>query len=218
MSGINFAAFKRDGTRDKAMGISGSELPNGGIIDPEEIPIPTGTTLIRFGGFPKMYQREIDDYVDGGAHYFGPQVASGEWWLDWENYLVVQNYADLKRESVTFALRETCAVPLEWSDMSFVVQATSRSPLLAYKGYGRAANIRDKAGKLTGRINPSAGDKPLIKQLFIPGLNSPDLMKRAIFVHGKGFLDKGMSEKGARRKAEEDAARLARLKAATQRR
>lgn len=218
MSGINFAAFQRDGTREKATGISGTGLPNGGIIDLEKITLETGTTLVRFGGFPKMYQREIDDYVDGGARYFGPQVASGEWWLDWENYLAVQDYADLKRESVTYALRETCAVPLEWSDMSFVVQAVSRSPLSAYKGYGRAANFRDKAGRLTERINPSAGDKPLIKQLFIPGLNSPDLMKRAIFVHGKGFLDKGMSEKGARRKAEEEAARLARLQAATQRR
>ena len=217
MSGINSSAFYRDGTRNRAAGISGSGLPNGGIIDPREHKIKEGTTLIRFGGFPKMYQRETASFVDGGAQYFGSQTASGEWWLDWENYKTIQDHADRTRESVTYVLRQMCAVPDEWSDMSFVIQAVSRSPLLAYKGHGRAANIRDKSGKLTGRINPTAVNAPLIEQLFIPGLNSPDLLKRAIFVHGKGFLDSGMSKKGARQQAEQKAAMHARLSAGVRR-
>lgn len=215
MSGINFAAFHKSGTRNRAAGIGGGGgLPNGGIIDPQPHTIAKGTTLIRFGGFPKMYQRETGSLVDGGAQYFGPQVASGEWWLDWEGYSAIERYADQKRESVTFALRQTCAVPDEWSDMSFVIQAVSRSSLLAYTGYGRAANIRNEKGKLVNRINPSTGDKPLIKQLFIPGLNAPDLRKEAVFVHGTGFLDPKMSKSGERAKAEQKAAMDARMRAA----
>jgi len=174
---------------------------NGGIIAPKRHLIPAGTTLVRFGGSPWR-----------DARPFVPKVASGEWWLDWPNYKVVEAYADKLGESVAYAVRHLCAVPDDWSDMSFLIQGTTRSPLLAYTGEGREAVTK------TSTIDPRSAGKPKLDQLFIPGLSSPDLRKRAILINGQTFLDPAMSKRGALAQKKADDAMRARLKAAIPRR
>lgn len=91
--------------------------------------------------------------------------------------------------------------------MSYVIQGTTRSPLLAWAG----------RGKIGGGIDPLAPGKPVIDQLFIPGLANPDLNKAAVLVHSHGPLDPEMSKAGARRAAEQHAQMLARLRAGAKR-
>ncbi len=167
---------------------------NGGIISPQRYLIPAGSLLVRFGGSPWR-----------DARPFVPKVASGEWWLDWANYQKVESYADKLGESVSYAVRHLCAVPDDWSDMSFLIQGNTRSPLLAYTGEGRAAVTK------SATIDPRAPGKPKLDQLFIPGLSSPDLRKKAILIRGQTFLDPAMSKKGARSRAEQEAQMRQRL-------
>jgi len=174
---------------------------NGGIIAPQRHLIPAGTTLVRFGGSPWR-----------DARPFVPKVASGEWWLDWPNYKTVEAYADKLGESVAYAVRHLCAVPDDWSDMSFLIQGTTRSPLLSYTGEGREAVTR------SGTIDPRSSGKPTLDQLFIPGLSSPDLRKKAILINGQTFLDPAMSKRGALARKKADDAMRQRLKAAVPRR
>lgn len=173
---------------------------NGGMRAPMPRLIPPSSLLVRFGGSPHR-----------DARPFAAKTASGEWWLDEFRFKVLEAWANAKGESVTYAVRQLCAVPDEWSDMSYVVKARTRSPLMAYAGYGRPA----VSGK--GTIDPRHDHRVDIEQLFIPGLASPDLRKAAILVYEDRFLDPAMSQKGARRQVELDAATRVRLQAAVRR-
>lgn len=196
----------------------------GGIISPRRYDIPAGTTLVRFGAFRDGADKDRTPEQNAnpalrsaterasGPLYFGKLVASGAWWLEWPAYKAIEQYADRIGEAVAYAVREVCAVPPEWSDMSFVIQGTTRSPLVAYAGIGRVVNAR------SGRIDPSAPGKPRIDQLFIPGLSYPDLNKQAIIVHSHGPLDPAMAVKGARKQAESMDAMRKRMTAGVARR
>ena len=173
---------------------------NGGIRNPKPRLIPPGSLLVRFGGSPHR-----------DARPFASKVAAGEWWLDEFRFNVLEAWANARGESVTYAVRQLCAVPAGWSDMSYVVKARTRSPLMAYAGYGRAATSGQS------RIDPRHDHRVDIEQLFIPGLASPDLRKAAIIVYEDKFLDPAMSQKGARAKAEFAAARDARIRNAVRR-
>lgn len=173
----------------------------GGIIAPRPQYIPAGKTLVRFGSFRDGAARD----EASGPQYFGQAAASGAWWLEWSSYQAIERYADQIVESVTFAIRLVCAVPKEWGDLSYVVQGTTRSPLMAYAGQGRPA----RWGK--GVIDPLARGKPRIDQLYIPGLWEPDLNKQAIITHSHAPVDPRVAFKGARRRTEQDAAMRQRL-------
>ncbi len=173
----------------------------GGMIGPRPEYIPAGKKLVRFGSFRDGAARD----EASGPQYFGRATASGAWWLEWSAYKTIEQYADQIEESVTFAIRLVCAVPKEWGDLSYVVQGTTRSPLMAYAGHGRPA----RWGK--GVIDPLARGKPRIEQLYIPGLSDPDLNKKAIIVHSHGALDPRVAFKGARRRAEQEAAMRQRI-------
>lgn len=190
---------------------------NGGMRAPKPRPIPPATTLIRFGGFrdgasPNRTQEQNEDHTKrdnkergSGPQYFARQVAAGEWWLDEFRFNLITAWANARGESISYAVRRLCAVPEEWSDMSYLVKARTRSPLMAYAGYGRPADTGN------GRIDPRHDTKIDIEQLFIPGLASPDLCKKAIFIFEDQFLASEMSRKGARGEAEREAAMRQRL-------
>lgn len=214
MIAINKDAFDRPETREIAQGRQLGRLRhfpdgdrytedgglNGGIRNPQPRLIPPSTMLVRFGG---------SAYRD--ARPFASKVAAGEWWLHDFQFSVLKAWADAKGESISYAVRQLCAVPDDWSDMSYVVKARTRSPLMAYAGYGRAAT----AGK--SRIDPRHDHRLDIEQLFIPGLASPDLRKAAIIVYEDKFLDPAMSKAGALAQKRADEAMRARLTAGIRR-
>ena len=169
----------------------------GGLISTRSHLIPPGTRLVRFAGLREGRTAPL---------YFGQGAASGVWWMEWGAYKAIERYADKIEESVTYAVRQVCAVPAEWSDLSYVVQGTTRSPLMAWAGMGRSV----MSGQ--GIIDPLDRGKPKIEQYYIPGLSDPDLNKKAIFISHHGPLDPGMSREGARRAQEEQAAHMERMR------
>jgi hypothetical protein len=177
------------------------EPGEGGMIAPRPEYIPSGRPLVRFGSFRDGAPRE----EASGPQYFGRGAASGAWWLEWSAYKTIERYSDQIGESVTFAIRLICAIPKEWGDLSYIVQGTTRSPLMAYAGHGRPA----RWGK--GVIDPLARGKPRIEQLYIPGLSEPDLNKKAIIVHSHAPVDPKLAYKGARLRAEQGAAARQRM-------
>lgn len=156
-------------------GIAQSLIANGGIIDPQSCVLPIHTKLVRFG-----------------SGVLVPHVAAGEWWLEWRHYKIVEQYADGAGCSVPAAVRELCCVPLEWSDMTMVIQAQLIAPLLAYEGPGAPATVRGGAVHLDGSKAANLG----LKQLFIPGLGNPDLRRDSVMITGYGLLPHDLSRMG----------------------
>ncbi len=151
---------------------------NGGIVSPRPITIQPSTTLIRFGNAP-----------------FASEVAGGGWWLDWVNYKIVERHADAKGSSVSAEMRNLCAVPVEWSSMTMLIQVTTRSPLSAFLGRGKVATAISKLG-IRSTIDPMRHGSPPVEQLYIPGLSSPDLRKSSVLVTGYAMHPEGETTKG----------------------
>lgn len=139
---------------------------NGGIRNPRETEIPAGSTVMRFGVAPSV-----------------GNVAAGSWWLDFANYKKLESYADSHGASVGAAARMLCAVPVEWSSMTLLVQARTLQPLSAFIGEGNPA-FATNAVNVQSIVNPRLYSKDPVEQLFIPGLSNPDLRKQAILVRG----------------------------------
>lgn len=155
-----------------------SHASNGGMKAPRAITIPPGTTLVRFANAPFVHH-----------------AAAGAWWLDFPNYKIVEQYADAQGKTVASAMRELCAVPVEWSSMTLLIQARTRSPLAAYTGYGKPA-FADNGVSVMKSVNPRTYSKKEVMQLYIPGLQSPDLLKKALIVRGYKLLDPAVSKRG----------------------
>ncbi len=151
---------------------------NGGIEKPQEILIPASTTLIRFANAPFVHQ-----------------AAAGAWWLDFPNYRIVESYADEQRKPVQAAMRELCAVPVEWSSMTLLIQAVTRSPLVAYSGRGKPAVAQNMVSTVK-TIDPLRYSRQHVMQLYIPGLQSPDLLKQALIVRGYALVAPEISVQG----------------------
>ncbi len=175
--GRQFGRLKHTGFGDKYMPDGGY---NGGIENPEFHPIPLSSLLIRFGGSAWK-----------GSDPFAGRVAAGEWWLDYDNLVRIVEYARAIDETLAYAVRQTCAVPDDWSDMTLLITGYTRSPLWAYKGLGNVAFGK----KVT--IDPKSPGKPAVEQLYIPGLNDPDLRRQALIVRTATFLHPAMSKPGA---------------------
>lgn len=154
------------------------EGTNGGILNPRAITIERRSTLVRFGNAP-----------------FASDVAGGSWWLDWSNYKIVERFADARKIPVASAMRMLCAVPVEWSTMTMLVQATARSPLSAYIGRGNLATVVSRLG-VRSIVDPNSYSQQQVEQLFIPGLSSPDLRKASVFITGTLMLPQDESIKG----------------------
>lgn len=151
---------------------------NGGIENPQELLIPPGTTLIRFANAPFVHH-----------------AAAGAWWLDFPNYKIVEGYADDTNKPVQAAMRELCAVPEEWSGMTLLIQAVTRSPLAAYTGRGKPAVAQNKVSAIK-TIDPLRYSRQHVMQLYIPGLQSPDLLKQAMIVRGYTMVAPEVSLRG----------------------
>jgi hypothetical protein len=153
---------------------------NGGIVSPARTELAPGTRLVRFGssGLPSI-------------------VVQGSWWLDWDNYKLVERFADQRSLPVAVGVRLLCCVPLEWSVMDVVVQVRLKSPLLAYSGASAPALVRDRKTGTTEYIDGfTSHTNPSIVQIYIPGLGSGDVRHDALMFEGYGHLAADASRSG----------------------
>lgn len=143
---------------------------NGGIRSPVAHTIPIDTMIYRFGsnGVPAI-------------------VAMGEWWFDEDSFGKIRDIAALHRISFGEAVRATCYVPPEWSNLSTLVCAKTRDILASYRG--RAAPVRIKAGDGTLTGTMTARNFPdRVDQLYIPGFASVDIQRQALGMIQPVFL------------------------------
>ena len=156
---ISPEATKRREPKAKILTKIGS---NGGIADPEKVPLLPGTMLIRFSRGP---------FVD--------RLAGGEWWLDMDANRLVERFASQQSCSIQEALSRLCAVPSEWNKMTLKAQFQTRVTLAAFKGPGKDAFYEEDSGHVR-RSKVELVDGKKVSQLYIPGLNEPDLRKVAL--------------------------------------
>ncbi len=125
----------------------------GGIKNPRKVVIPAGTTILRFGIAPTA-----------------SVVASGNWWLDWDNYAKVEAMATRKGGGIAAMARLMCGVPTDWGGelgMTMLVQARTMQDLSAFQGEGGVADSDNVYGVHT-RIDPALYAEGLFEQLYIP--------------------------------------------------
>lgn len=94
------------------------------------------------------------------------------------------------------AMRLLACVPPEWNDMTIVVQARLKAPLMAWCGFS-APVIRRNPKLGVNEILSGVDDSGIrIEQLYIPGLTSPDIRHDSLMVEGYGHLPPEQSRAG----------------------
>lgn len=184
-----FAASGPDGGLVSSSGDLLFAFSNGGIRSPRDVTLPVGKQIVRIGNGP------MADYVAGGA-----------WWMDVPNFNKIVSFAKAANRPVSSAIRDMCAVPVPFNTMTMIVVGKVTRPLAAYQGKGNAATAEKTAehrDPITGErtriklgVNETVIPSGDIEQLYIPGLNLPDLRRRAVFIIGYDFLDTDASEQG----------------------
>lgn len=154
-------------------------ITNGGIINPRRKALPAGTRMVRLGG-------------SGLPHI----AVAGNWWLEWQQYKLVEAFADRRGLPMPVAMRLLACVPPEWNEMTVVLQARLKVAVLAYAGNSAPVYDRDQRTGTSTYLSGSDGAGGAIEQLYIPGLVSPDLRHDCLMLEGYGHLPKELSMQG----------------------
>jgi hypothetical protein len=143
--------------------VDGSIVQNGGMFAPQEVKMRPGTYFRFFGTTTKN--------VYGAA-----SSMAGGWWLDYDNFLKIGDWADQHDVSLARAAQALLVIPKEWHDCGYVGRARLTATLKAWVGKGKPA---------TGSISPDSAQRDKVKspvtmapahlemkQYFVPGERS----------------------------------------------
>jgi hypothetical protein len=179
--------YEEDSSPDVILGPKGDvikSLANGGLVDPKPVEINPPCQLVRIACGP-----------------FANEVAGGSWWMSVASYNEIFLESRGRGVHVSVGIREMCAVPVPFNPMTMIVVVKVMAPLSAYSGKGNAAKgsykslnpiTKEKKAYLDETVIP----RGMIEQLYIPGLSSPDLRRRALFIVGWELFDEAASRKG----------------------
>ena len=130
----------------------GSAIGTGGILRPKPVKLRTGNFYYRFAS--SNSSREAQQ--------------GGGWWLDFENFNKIDQFAKSHRYTIRDAARLMLALPYDWTRVDTLVKSLLAKPLKAYAGEGKPAQ-----GSSSGYDNGTAWvptQHIKICQLYIPGL------------------------------------------------
>jgi len=119
---------------------------NGGIVDPQQTHLSPGHRYYRFAGATTAWIDQL----------------SSPWWMSFDTFQIIRQYADRNDLGLPHAARLFLAIPEEWSRMDRVISAQLAEPLDAYAGRGKVATGTD------GNWTPIQHMQ--VTQIFIPGL------------------------------------------------
>ena len=125
-----------------------------GILRPEQDKLKVGHVYYRIGHSNRR---------DGSEVPHDQNLSSG-WWLDFETYKGLMQFAERNGISTTVATRVRCAVAPAFGRSNRIYQATLAARLRVYIGAGRPIESE-------GHVFFPPGD---IKQIFIPGMSNSD--------------------------------------------
>ncbi len=130
----------------------GQAVGSGGIRNPQPTRLRAGQYYYRFASSATSREAQC----------------GGGWWIDYENFVMIQTFAQKNGYSVREAARLMLALPHAWTRVDLLIRALLKHPLKAYTGEGKPAQgAGDGADKGTQWI-PSHHVK--IRQLYILGL------------------------------------------------
>jgi hypothetical protein len=130
----------------------GQALGTGGIANPQPTHLYTGNFYYRFAS--SNTSREAR---------FG-----GGWWVDFENFKIIQSFAVQHGYSLREAARLMLALPYAWTRVDMRIRALLQVPLKAYTGEGKPARGADAGVDKGTNWIPTQHIK--VRQLYIPGL------------------------------------------------
>ncbi len=128
---------------------------NGGIANPQKIHLKLGTTYFRFAD-------SIRERADR------QKAVYGGWWIDYDTLARMVHFAHEAGLDFGYVLKLWCAVPYEWGESNRIVSAELQSPLLAWAGPGRRAEVTGKSARDGGAGYTPPQD---VVQMFIPGMD-----------------------------------------------
>lgn len=120
------------------------------------------------------------------------ESANGPWWFEFEHYQTIKHFSSRFGYSLGYAARLFAAILYEWNEVSGVVWAEVKIPLMAWKGRGKEIIVgadrplyhpeldpRDvnriqgisSSGPAVSKMIPMQGPQE-VYQLFIPGLGN----------------------------------------------
>lgn len=130
----------------------GQAVGTGGIANPQPLRLPAGHYLYRFASS----QAAVSTRLGGG------------WWLDYESFHRIEQFARSHAYSLREAARLMLALPYSWTRADLLVRALPQHDLQAYAGLGKPARGADTGpDKGTAWIPTPALQ---VRQLYIPGL------------------------------------------------
>jgi len=130
----------------------GQGVGNGGIVNPQPTRLPGGQYYYRFASSVSPREAQL----------------GGGWWLDFEGYNTIAQFANRNGYRLREAARLILALPYEWTKVDRLVRALLRAPLRAYTGYGKPAAGTAAGADRGTRWIPTQHVR--VRQLYIPGL------------------------------------------------
>lgn len=158
----NAAAFEQPHWRVVAAGFHAESwytadqgVCNGGILQPQATRVASGQYYYRFAS---------------SASPLAAQLGSG-WWLDYENFALIRNFAQQHGHALRDAARLMLALPYAWTRVDRLVRALLTQPLRAYTGRGKPVQAPQGGADRGTRWVPT--QHIALRQLYVPGLALP---------------------------------------------
>lgn len=124
----------------------------GGILMPRESRLREGNFYYRFASSDSSNSAQ----------------RGGGWWVDFENYKKIDQFAKRNQYSIRDAARLMLALPYDWTRVDCLVRAMLVKPLKAYSGEGKP--VQGTKSEYDNKTDWIPTQHIKIRQLYIPGL------------------------------------------------
>lgn len=140
------------GFRTESWYADGQAVGTGGILAPQPTRLPAHAYYYRFASSTSSRSAQL----------------GGGWWLDFEAFRTVSQFATDHGYRLKDAARLLLALPYDWTKVDLLVKALLRVPMRAYTGVGKPAQGGKGGADAGTRWIPS--QRVQVRQLYIPGL------------------------------------------------
>jgi hypothetical protein len=126
----------------------------GGILMPEPVHLRVGQRYYRFVSSTSSREAQL----------------GGGWRIDFQNFRLIESFADEHGHSLPDAARLFLALPYEWTRVDRLVHAILEVPLKAYAGEGKRVQLKARANTPYPGTTWTPLQHRRAQQLYIPGL------------------------------------------------
>ena len=132
----------------------GQAIGTGGILMPQPVHLRAGQRYYRFVSSTSSREAQL----------------GGGWWIDFENFRLIESFAREHGHSLSDAARLFLALPYDWTRVDRLVHAILAVPLKAYAGQGKQVELKARASAPHHGTTWTPLQHRRAQQLYIPGL------------------------------------------------